>query len=326
MAQFPQCPDPPPLPGPSPYTPPDPYAFAPPGYAPYPYPPQPSPPRVWPCFVTVVCVFAGHLAAGIILAIFVLAAQDPGTGASPDEVGDRVMAAMSDPRVFLAVMSATVVVTFLGGALPALLSPVPFARRLRINPTITRWWQDAFLIVAGVALSWALASVITLLRFDRQGALAELDQTISQMRGTSLLVSILVIGILCPVAEEVLFRGYVQTRLKQRWGPAPAVLVAAALFALLHFDPIHSAFALGLGLILGYATERSQSLWPAIGGHALNNTVSVLSSATGFDDAVGAWVTLTAGAVATILCVLAVELTRPKRPADLPESPSPAEF
>jgi membrane protease YdiL (CAAX protease family) len=273
--------------------------------------------------VAVVCVFAGHLAMGVLLAIGVMAIRGPGDATSPQEVAGRIAAELARPPVFLTMIGATVLVTLAGGAIPALLSPVPVQRRLRMNRARTRWWQDLLLVVACIGVSWILAAAISMLRLDQKGVLADLDSSLRQMRGPLLALAVLIIGIVGPFAEEVLFRGYVQTRLRERWGPVPAVVIAAALFGLLHFDLVHSPFAFGMGLGLGYATERSGSIWPAVWAHMANNTISVLLSASGMTqtgDTTGAGMLLGSSAAVAGFCILIVELTAKRRPLE----PAPA--
>ncbi|HEX9842563.1 MAG TPA: CPBP family intramembrane glutamic endopeptidase [bacterium] len=79
---------------------------------------------------------------------------------------------------------------------------------------------------------------------------------------------ILLLSLLSGFGEEVLFRGVLQPRL----GLWPASL----LFAALHFPARRAllpwtAFALGIGLVLGLLTEWAGSLWPAIVLHFLIN-------------------------------------------------------
>src|SRR5438067_2099052 len=81
------------------------------------------------------------------------------------------------------------------------------------------------------------------------------------------IVGIVVIGIMPGIGEELLCRGYIQTRLSQRWGRTVSILVTAILFAILHMDPLQSTFAFGLGVYLGLITERTGSLRPAMVCH-----------------------------------------------------------
>ncbi|MDQ4371173.1 CPBP family intramembrane glutamic endopeptidase, partial [Pseudomonas aeruginosa] len=67
------------------------------------------------------------------------------------------------------------------------------------------------------------------------------------------------------LAEEALFRGYLQQRLGQWLGPWPALALASALFGLAHFagGPLLMLFAGLAGLIYGLAWLWSGRLWVA---------------------------------------------------------------
>ncbi|HHG4770157.1 TPA: lysostaphin resistance A-like protein [Pseudomonas aeruginosa] len=67
------------------------------------------------------------------------------------------------------------------------------------------------------------------------------------------------------LAEEALFRGYLQQRLDQWLGPWPALALASALFGLAHFagGPLLMLFAGLAGLIYGLAWLWSGRLWVA---------------------------------------------------------------
>ena len=88
-----------------------------------------------------------------------------------------------------------------------------------------------------------------------------------------------VVGVLAPIGEELFFRGYLQTRLRQVWRPGPAILVTALAFGVIHGEPVHGVLAFLLGLYLGLVTERAASVVPAVVCHAANNSVSVVLSA-----------------------------------------------
>ena len=79
--------------------------------------------------------------------------------------------------------------------------------------------------------------------------------------------------VLAPVAEELFFRGLVQTflgsHLPRRW---MAVLFSSVAFGLVHSSQVHAIGALILlGVILGLAYERSGSLIPPMMIHAVFN-------------------------------------------------------
>lgn len=113
---------------------------------------------------------------------------------------------------------------------------------------------------AGIAaLAWAgLAAVWCVLV---PGGAAELPQGVP---GT--LRSLLVL----PLAEELVFRGAL-LRLLRPLGEHPANLCQAVLFAALHGTLTEKCYALGMGLIFGWAAEQTDSPAPGVVLHILNN-------------------------------------------------------
>lgn len=79
--------------------------------------------------------------------------------------------------------------------------------------------------------------------------------------------------ILAPVIEELLFRGLLQPVLKVRLGAWGSVLLAAALFSLVHFHAESFVQLMLLGIIMGVAYEATGSLLLAMGIHATFNTL-----------------------------------------------------
>ncbi len=94
--------------------------------------------------------------------------------------------------------------------------------------------------------------------------------------GGSIVVTILLVGIAGPIAEEVFFRGFVLTGLLKRFGVRRALLFSSVLFGLFHLDPAAIVPTFALGLILGWVYLKTGSVWPAMFAHGLHNTVAVL--------------------------------------------------
>lgn len=80
--------------------------------------------------------------------------------------------------------------------------------------------------------------------------------------------------LLAPVCEEIAFRGYLQTTLGLRRGPAAAIAGSAVLFALLHMNPVLFPALAVLGAVFGWLTWRAGSIWPAVLAHAVNNAIT----------------------------------------------------
>lgn len=65
------------------------------------------------------------------------------------------------------------------------------------------------------------------------------------------------LGILVPLAEELIFRGLIYTRIRQRIPAGGAIFFSALLFALFHGNMIQMVFAFPLALVLAWLYERS---------------------------------------------------------------------
>ena len=96
---------------------------------------------------------------------------------------------------------------------------------------------------------------------------------------------ILAVGVIGPIAEEVVLRGAAQGWMHQH-GVAPmrAILVAAFLFGLMHLNPAQIPFAMLMGIVLGILYWKSGSLVLACLLHILNNSmVCLLANVCGED-------------------------------------------
>ena len=88
---------------------------------------------------------------------------------------------------------------------------------------------------------------------------------------TATLVSVMLVVLVAPLVEEVIFRGVLLSGLSARMGPVPAIVVSACIFAAVHFDPWRAVPLGFLGAVLGYLAWQSRSIWPAVLAHALVN-------------------------------------------------------
>ena len=85
------------------------------------------------------------------------------------------------------------------------------------------------------------------------------------------------IGILAPLAEEVVFRGSILRTLlgimskKNHW---VAIMISAAIFGVVHANLAQFVNALLMGLLLGWMYYRTGSLVPGILLHWVNNTMA----------------------------------------------------
>lgn len=137
---------------------------------------------------------------------------------------------------------------------------------------------------------YAIYFVIFLSVFSTVGYLRLIDTNQTQQLGFSnptganLLFAFMSLVVLPPIAEEILFRGYLYRRLKL-YAPKLSAIVTSLLFATAHLElgsgsaPNWSAAidTFILSFVLIYVTNKTKSLYPAILLHAIKNSIAFIS-------------------------------------------------
>jgi len=101
----------------------------------------------------------------------------------------------------------------------------------------------------------------------------------------AMIIALLHIGVVPAVCEEILFRGYVMRAFEKSWSIWPAIIVSGFLFGLYHVQLANLLPLAALGILLALVTWLSNSIWPAVAAHFVNNGGAVVL-ATFFPDVV----------------------------------------
>lgn len=143
---------------------------------------------------------------------------------------------------------------------------------LRPPPSWTRAAAIGLLLFVGTVALLAILDPL-LQSGDAQNLAPDWDPT----RIIPFVINAIVIALISPVVEELLFRGLGFTLL-QRFGTPVAIVVTAVTFALTHglIALLPAATAFGAGL--AYLRSRTGSVYPGIGLHVLINTLTVVST------------------------------------------------
>ena len=103
------------------------------------------------------------------------------------------------------------------------------------------------------------------------------DETNKQMEGLmSVPGGYMVIALLPPVVEEMVFRGCVLRSLLE-WKPRHRwwmIALSALIFAIVHLNPAQMPHAFLIGLLLGWLYMRTGSIVPGVAYHWANNTAA----------------------------------------------------
>jgi membrane protease YdiL (CAAX protease family) len=143
------------------------------------------------------------------------------------------------------------------------------------------WWRD-FLFGSWLATS---AMVALFAIFTGSGWLTIQNwrwQTVPFITWVGILWNSILINAYASVGEEVIFRGYLLSGLKEAWGKTVGLAVMSVIFAAMHLVvhtakqtsiPLFILSLIGPGLLLGWAYLRTGSLWLPIGLHFMWNLV-----------------------------------------------------
>lgn len=241
-----------------------------------PLPLVPRPPRVWPVFV----------AAGAVLPVIVLVwivgfvgwfiVHPPAGAMTARESQARVQEAVKHPEFVILILAAI----SLGNAGIALsggwLSPLKPRCRLALAPGSAGWGALVLLVIGTLAAGLAAINFVSLIGIRaNQGSsqlLNDMAKTGSPIQCATLLA---VVSLFPAVCEELLFRGYVQTRLIARWGSIRGIAISAVMFGLIHMDLVQTPDMILLGSYLGWTAYRTGSTRTSMLCHLINNLVAI---------------------------------------------------
>ncbi len=164
--------------------------------------------------------------------------------------------------------------------LPAPAIGVAVLTRSRVHPFPSRAvkpWLLLCLVPAGMAMA-ILSNVVTnyfMMIMQGIGVPYPTFPDTLQPNTVSLWLNILSTAVLPALSEELIFRGYLQGALRP-YGDTVAVVFSALVFGLFHGNILQFPFAFLLGLVFGWLTVQTGSIWPAVLVHFGNNLMSVL--------------------------------------------------
>lgn len=145
-------------------------------------------------------------------------------------------------------------------------------------PSIRMLACAVFLFVGAFILNILLSYGLSFLFTD---SAQNVEETFSALYEAPFFLIVLATVILPAVGEELLFRGFSFTTIRQKCKPVPAILLVSAIFGLYHMSLIKFFTTAFLGICLGFLVEKSGSIFPGMLFHFLNNFIVALLSCYG---------------------------------------------
>lgn len=155
----------------------------------------------------------------------------------------------------------------------ARIKGISLKRELRFNSLSP---IDALLVVIAFVSAYFLAVFINLLAeilLSMMGTLVVPDIPFAK-NPSEYYILLFIIAVSAGICEEILFRGFI-LRAYEKLGMWPSIIVTSALFSMLHLNIQNVAAPFFLGIILGFAVYKTNSIFAGIIGHFTNNAISV---------------------------------------------------
>jgi len=90
------------------------------------------------------------------------------------------------------------------------------------------------------------------------------------------LLSVFLLVVIAPLAEEIVFRGIILKSFLRKYSPGRAIALSSIAFSLAHMDPMQIVSALGFGILLGWLYFETENLWLCILVHSSHNFLNYL--------------------------------------------------
>lgn len=250
-----------------------------------------SPPRLWTVFFILVAgIAAQSLVGGVIGGFFTalslfhsnVLATDESIGMPSMDTDALQQELMGNPNFFLAIVAGSQLALLVVLVAAICLSKVPWKSRLNLG------WGDVSLrllplwcfacLGCGVVGDWLVLVVewLGVLDPSQSSYLQTFESLAENLSVEQAVVFVVLISVLPGFVEEMFFRGYIQTRLVQRWPSWQSVALCSFIFAAYHMDPLQSVALIPLALWLGFLAYRVDGIFPSITCHLFNNFISAL--------------------------------------------------
>ncbi len=151
------------------------------------------------------------------------------------------------------------------------------AQTLHVYQKVQPQWLG---LVLALGFSASIVANNLMLMSGLQQSVEGYEELVALMFKGNLVIELLGLGLIIPIAEELVFRVLMYGRLKEFVDFRLAALSAAACFGAAHGNLVQAIFGFFLGLLMIYVYERYHSAWAPILFHVVSNVLAVLQEET----------------------------------------------
>jgi membrane protease YdiL (CAAX protease family) len=133
-------------------------------------------------------------------------------------------------------------------------------------------------IISAIGLNMAINGLISMSQITN--LFPEYEEVISGIINHDFYLTLLCVGILIPISEEILYRGILLNKLRNGFSISIAIIIQGILFGISHMNFIQGMYAFIIGAFFGYIVIWTGSLLSSIIMHIVVNSMSVIISNT----------------------------------------------
>ncbi|MCT4688702.1 CPBP family intramembrane glutamic endopeptidase [Vallitalea sp.] len=167
------------------------------------------------------------------------------------------------------------VVTFGIILLIYLISKNSFINETNLNKRIS-FKTIAICIVCGIGINIAIDGILTMININE--LVPEYEELMASISNNNFYITLISVGILAPIFEELLYRGIVLNKLRNGFSIFGAVMIQAIFFGIGHMNLVQGTYAFLIGIILGYVVVWTGSLYSSIILHIVINSFTTIIS------------------------------------------------
>ena len=184
--------------------------------------------------------------------------------------------AVAQNAIIITGLLAFSAIPFMAGLYADDVSKWGFDDGIEVNKTNLKDYIMVILLGASLALTLniALTFIFNVFKINDQ-VFEEVNKSISN---TVIAAQFLVVVILGPIVEELIFRGLVYRRMRKYFSNIPAVIMSSFLFGLIHFNISQGVYAGLIGILLAYIYYKKENIFLCIGYHMGANATAILIS------------------------------------------------
>lgn len=161
--------------------------------------------------------------------------------------------------------------------LSSIIAIVIFGRTMSLSGREHKKAEGADIFPAvffAVMFSLAVSNLVSAFQIDN--IYGSYENTSNNLLQGNIIYRLAAIGILAPIAEEIIYRGLVYNRTEKEFGSITAIIVSSAAFGIFHFNLLQGIYAFLMGIAFAWFYEKSGSLTVSICMHMVINIVAVL--------------------------------------------------